>query len=65
MVVSGETTGAVVAVSTPTDEAFVTADGGQFEATVDIEYGENDIVVAAASDEDLAEAGTTVTRFTV
>ena len=65
VVVSGETTGAVVAVSTPTDGAFVTAEDGTFEATVDIEFGENDIVVAAASDRELTAAGTTVTRFTV
>jgi hypothetical protein len=65
VVVSGETTGEVVAVSTPTDGAFVETDEGSFEATVEIEYGENDIVVAAATDRELETAGTTVTRFTV
>ncbi|MFB6244470.1 MAG: glycoside hydrolase family 15 protein, partial [Halobaculum sp.] len=50
VVVSGETTGEVVAVSTPTDGAFVETDEGSFAATVEIEYGENDIVVAAATD---------------
>ncbi|MFB6176921.1 MAG: hypothetical protein ABEI99_07225, partial [Halobaculum sp.] len=65
VVVSGETTGEVVAISTPSDDAFVEVADGTFEATVDVDYGENDIIVAAASDADLETAGTTLTRFTV
>ena len=65
VVVSGETTGARVAVTTPVDSAIVDPVDGEFEATLDIGYGENDITVAAASDETLETAATTVTRFTV
>jgi len=65
VVVSGETTGARVAVTTPVDSAIVDPTEGEFEATLDIGYGENDITVAAAGDSDLETAATTVTRFTV
>ncbi|MEZ3117693.1 glycoside hydrolase family 15 protein [Halobaculum sp. MBLA0147] len=65
VVVSGKTTGAAVAVSTPADDAYVEVTDGAFEATVEIGYGENDVVVAAAADTALDEAGTTVRRFSV
>jgi glucan 1,4-alpha-glucosidase len=65
VVVSGETTGARVAVTTPVDSAVVTPEDGEFEATLDIGYGENDITVAAAADADPETAATTVSRFTV
>ncbi|UIO99054.1 glycoside hydrolase family 15 protein [Halobaculum sp. CBA1158] len=65
VVVSGETTGARVAVTTPVDSAAVDPEGGRFEVRLDIGYGENDITVAAAADEDVERAATTVTRFTV
>ena len=65
LVVSGETDAAIVAVKTPSETALVTPEGGEFEATLDIAHGENQIVVAAATDEDLAVAGTSLTRFTL
>ena len=65
VVVSGETTGERVAVTTPVDSTVVDAEGGTFEATLDIGYGENDITVAVASDRDLEAASTTVSRVTV
>ncbi len=65
VVVSGETTGERVAVTTPVDSAILTPTDGEFEATLDIGYGENDITVAAANGSDLERAATTVTRFTV
>ncbi|SHH20120.1 glycoside hydrolase family 15 protein [Halobaculum gomorrense] len=65
VVVSGETTGARVAVTTPVDSAVVAVEDGEFETTLDIGYGENDITVAAASVADLERAATTVSRFTV
>jgi len=63
LVVSGETTGTRVAVKTPVDSAFVPADGGTFEVTLDVEPGENLVLVAAAGDDDLSSAGTTVQRL--
>ncbi|MFC7068879.1 glycoside hydrolase family 15 protein [Halobaculum lipolyticum] len=65
VVVSGETTGERVAVTTPVDSAAIVPEDGAFEVTLDIGYGENDITVAAAGDDDLERAATTVTRFTV
>ncbi|SDX88735.1 glycoside hydrolase family 15 protein [Halobellus clavatus] len=65
IVVSGRTDGAVVAVKTPTETQVVDPDEGSFEASLDIEHGENQITVAAASDEDLSVAGTNVTRLTL
>ncbi|WP_049893386.1 glycoside hydrolase family 15 protein [Halogranum rubrum] len=63
--VMGETDGAVVAVRTPTETVLVEPEDGEFETTVSIEYGENQVTVAAATDEDLTKAGTTVRRFTL
>jgi glucan 1,4-alpha-glucosidase len=65
VVVSGETTAAVVAIKTPTDIAVVEPEDGVFEQRLDITYGENDIIVAAAADRDIEQAGTTVRRLTV
>jgi glucan 1,4-alpha-glucosidase len=65
LVVSGETTGAVVAVRTPSETQLVEVDDGEYEVRVKIEYGENQITVAAASSADLLDAGTTVERFTL
>ncbi|WP_049987791.1 glycoside hydrolase family 15 protein [Halobellus rufus] len=65
LVVAGRTDAAVVAVKTPAETAYVTPEEGSFEASLSIEHGENQIVVAAASDEELRAAGTTVTRFTL
>jgi hypothetical protein len=65
LVVSGETTGAVVAVRTPSETAWVEVEDGEYEARLKIEYGENQVTVAAASSTDLLSAGTTVERFTL
>jgi hypothetical protein len=65
LVVSGETTGTVVAVRTPSETQLVDVDDGTYEVRAKIEYGENQITVAAASSEDLLSAGTTVERFTL
>ncbi|MFB6130477.1 MAG: glycoside hydrolase family 15 protein, partial [Salinigranum sp.] len=65
IVVTGETDGVVVAVKTPSESFLVTPEDDAFEVTLGIEYGENQITVAAATDENLSAAGTTVTRFTL
>lgn len=63
LVVSGETTGVCVVIKTPADSAFVTVDDREFSVALDVEPGENQVIVAAADDEDLEEAGTTVWRL--
>ena len=63
LVVSGETTGVRVAIATPVDRTIVGVADGEFEAKLDIERGENQVIVAAAADEDLERAGTTVTTL--
>jgi glucan 1,4-alpha-glucosidase len=63
--VSGETDGAAAAIKTPAETVYVEPDDGHFEARVDIDYGENRVVVAAATDTDLERAGTTVERLTL
>ncbi len=65
LLVSGETTGVRVAVKTPADSAFLSAEDGQFEATLDIDPGSNQVIVAAADHEDLESAGTTVWQLQV
>jgi GH15 family glucan-1,4-alpha-glucosidase len=65
LVVAGQTDAAVVAVRTPSETKLVEPDSGSFEASLDIEHGENQIVAAAATDDDLRAAGTSVTRFTL
>jgi glucan 1,4-alpha-glucosidase len=65
LVVSGETTGVRVAIRTPVDSAYLTVDDDAeaFEAALDVQPGENQILVAAADDADLESAGTTVWRM--
>jgi GH15 family glucan-1,4-alpha-glucosidase len=65
--VTGETDGATVAVKTTYECALVDPDpdDGAFAVRMPIAHGENQVVVAAASDEDLSAAGTTVDRFTL
>ncbi|MEF8851505.1 MAG: glycoside hydrolase family 15 protein [Haloarculaceae archaeon] len=63
LVVSGETTGVRVAISTPVDRTIVDVEAGEFQATLDIEAGENQVIVAAAAGGDLETAGTTVTQL--
>ncbi|ESP88125.1 glycoside hydrolase family 15 protein [Candidatus Halobonum tyrrellensis] len=65
IVVSGETTGEVVAVKTPTDTALVEPEDGEFEARLRINYGENTITVAAADDRDFETATTALTQITL
>jgi hypothetical protein len=65
LVVSGETDAALVAIKTPSETTLVDPDDGEFAAKLAIEYGENQVTVAAATDEDLEAAGTNVTRFTL
>ncbi|WP_224335723.1 glycoside hydrolase family 15 protein [Haloprofundus halobius] len=63
--VTGKTDAAIVAVRTDEGTALVEPEDGTYEATVDISHGENQIIVAAATDIDLETAGTTVKRFTL
>ncbi|MFC7020912.1 MULTISPECIES: glycoside hydrolase family 15 protein [Haloarcula] len=65
IVFNGKTTGALVAVKTPVDSALVEPEDGTFEVGLEMEYGENTCIVAAASGTDLERAGTTVSRFTL
>jgi hypothetical protein len=65
LVISGSTDGVVVSVKTPSETRLVEPENGEFSAKLGIEYGENQVTVAAATDEDLTVAGTTVTRFTL
>jgi hypothetical protein len=62
LLVSGETTGEQVAVKTPVDQTIVGVDGTEFETTVDIERGQNQVTVAAGG-EDVGVSGTTVRRL--
>ncbi len=63
LIVSGETTGDCVAIKTPADSAFIEVDDGAFEVELDVEPGENQVVVAAAENDDLESAGTTVRQL--
>jgi glucan 1,4-alpha-glucosidase len=63
MVVSGETDGEAVAIKTRSETVYVEPDDGAFTTEVDIQYGENTVVVAAADDTDLGRAATTVDRL--
>ena len=64
--VTGETDGALVAVKTGEESALVEPDAdGAFEARLALTPGENRVIVAAATDDDLRAAGTTVERLTL
>jgi hypothetical protein len=65
IVVSGETTGEVVAVKTPSGTVAFEPEDGAFERRLPTEYGENVVTVAAASETDIERAGTTVTRLSL
>jgi len=65
IVVSGETTGDVVAVKTPSGTDVFEPEDGAFEGRLETEYGENVVTVAAASDADIETAGTTVRRLSL
>jgi glucan 1,4-alpha-glucosidase len=62
LVVSGETTGERVAVKTPVEGVVLEPDGTEFETTVGIERGENQVIVAAGA-ADVESSGTTVRRL--
>ncbi|MFB6152538.1 MAG: glycoside hydrolase family 15 protein, partial [Haloarculaceae archaeon] len=63
LAVSGETTGERVAVKTPVDSMVLPVEDGEFDGTLDVEHGENQVIVAAADDEDVGSANTTVRRL--
>lgn len=52
-------------MKTPWERVPLTPSDGTFEASLEIEPGEIQITVAAASNEDLSVAGANVTRFTL
>jgi len=64
VVVSGETTAAVVAVKTGSETAVVHPEADEFEVELPFEREANWLAVAAADDDSLADAATTVTRRT-
>ncbi len=63
LVISGETTGVCVAAKTPSESSFVEVEDGEFETTLQVEPGANQVIVAAAESEALEQAGTTVWRL--
>jgi glucan 1,4-alpha-glucosidase len=63
LVVSGRTDAAVVAIKTPSEVTRLVPEDGAFEQPLEIDHGENLITVAAATDEELAAAGTSVSRI--
>ena len=63
VVVSGETDGAVVAVYTADGSSLGTPAAGEFEIRLDPAVDAHTMIVAAATDEDLTTAGTTVERI--
>ncbi|WP_255196344.1 glycoside hydrolase family 15 protein [Halorarius litoreus] len=65
LVVTVRTDGDAVAIKSPSETVYVEPTDGEFVVRVGIEYGENEVVVAAASDTDLEVAGTTVERLTL
>ena len=65
LVVSGSTDAAVVAVRTGSASTVVTPEDGGFEVSVAFDHDEPLVTVAAATHDDLADAGTSVERFRV
>jgi glucan 1,4-alpha-glucosidase len=65
LVVSGETDGEAVAIKTGSETVYVEPTGGAFATKVEIQYGENTIVIAAADGTDLEHATTNVERLTL
>jgi glucan 1,4-alpha-glucosidase len=63
LVVSGSTDAAVVAVRTPSQSTVLAPTDGSFEASFGFDHDESLVTVAAATHEDLAESGTSVTRL--
>lgn len=65
LVVSGRSDAAMIAVKTPSETKVIEPTGDSFEVALDIEFGEDQVIVAAASTTDLSTAGTSVRRFTL
>ena len=65
IVVEGDTDGALVAVKTSAETRLVEPTDGAFEVRLDVDRGENRLVVGAATDTDLDAAGTSVLRRTL
>ncbi len=65
LIVSGETTGAVVAIKTPIDATVLEPEDDSFEARVDVRTSQNHITVAAASSRQLETAVTAVERLSL
>ena len=63
LVVSGSTDAAVVAVRTPSGAALLSPDDGSFEASLAFDHDAGVATVAAATHDDLGEAGTNVERI--
>ena len=63
LLVSGETTGVRVAIKTPVDSIVVDVEDGDFEAKLNVEPGENQVLVAAANGTDIETSETTVRRL--
>jgi len=63
IVVSGETTGELVAARTDSDAALVEPADGEFEIELDSDPDDAPVIVATASGTDLERAGTTVNRL--
>ena len=61
----GITPGTEVEVHEEKGKAVVEPEDGEFECELEMVYGENTVVVAAASERDLERASTTVRRFTL
>ena len=65
LTVTGETDGAVVAVSAGGESTITTVDNGSFTLTLPAGHGKTTVTVAAATTTDLRAAGTAVEQFTI
>jgi glucan 1,4-alpha-glucosidase len=65
LVVSGTSTGELVAIKTPVDATVIEPTDGTFEVAMDVQTSHNEVTVAAADRTDLAKAATTVRRLSL
>ncbi|WP_435194873.1 glycoside hydrolase family 15 protein [Natronomonas sp. EA1] len=65
LAVTVETDGEAVAIKTGSDTAYAEPEDGTATFHVEVDHGETEVVVAAATDTDLHAAGTTVERLTL
>jgi glucan 1,4-alpha-glucosidase len=65
LTITGETDGALVAMKASDEAAVTTVENGEFELTLPVSHGERTVTVAAASDEELSTAGTTVRELSI